>query len=132
MIVDLQEISIMYVESSSGVKGSEEAFRKLESKLLTLKGRKFFGLVFGIPPKDTYWACVALINSDNPPKIGLKTEVIPGGKYVQERINNWNNNLALIGKTFQKLASQYDIDTSRPSVEFYRSMRDMLVRLPVK
>ena len=132
MIIDLPEIKIMYVISNNGVSGSREAFNKLESHLQTLRGRKFYGLVFGIPPNDTYWAAVALIDSDNPDKEGLKTGIIPGGKYVQERINNWNEAILMVGQTFQKLTKQYPVDSSRPSVEFYRSMKDMLVRLPIK
>ncbi len=131
MIVDLPDVKIMYVVSSSGVSGSRRAFDKLESKLLTLKGRKFYGLVYGIPPIDTYWSAVALADADSPEKLGLKTGVIPAGKYVQERINNWNENVLIVGETFQRLAKQYKVDPSRPSVEFYRSMRDMLVRLPI-
>ena len=132
MIVDLPEIKIMYVVSKNGVVGSSQAFNKLESYLPTLKGRKFYGLVFGVPPNDTYWASVALIDLDNPEKEGMQIGAIPAGKYVQERINNWNNNTSLIGQTFQKISKQYTIDSSRPSIEFYRSMRDMLIRLPIK
>lgn len=132
MIIDLPEIKVMYVVSINGVADSREAFNKLESHLPTLKGRKFYGLVFGIPPNDTYWSAVALIDSDNPKKAGLKTGVIPGGKYVQERIKDWNSDTSKIGQTFQRLAKEYSVDSSRPSVEFYRSMRDMLVRLPIK
>ncbi len=132
MIVELSEIKIMYVVSTNGVVGSREAFDELESHLKTLKGRKFYGLVFGIPPDDTYWATVALIDSDNPEKEGLETGVIPAGKYVQERINNWNDNIPIIGQAFQRLAKQYSVDSSRPSVEFYRSMKDMLIRLPIE
>lgn len=132
MIVDLPEIKIMYVLSSQGVQGSKEAFDRLESKLPTLKGRKFYGLVFGAPPNDKYWAGVVLTDGDSPKELGFEIGVIPGGKYVQERVNNWHVSTRLIGETFQKLSKQYEVDFSRPSVEFYRSMRDMLVRLPIK
>lgn len=132
MIVNLPEIKIMYVESANGVTGSREAFNKLESYLTTLKGRKFYGLIFGIPPNDKYWAAVAITDTDSPQEVGLKTGVVPGGKYIQERINDWNNNLSMIGQTFQRLAKEYSVDSLRPSVEFYRSMSDMLVRLPIK
>jgi len=131
MIVDLPEIKIMYVQSENGVADSREAFNRLESKLPSLKGRKFYGLVFGIPPKNSYWAAVALIDSDEARKAGLRTGIIPGGKYVQERIKDWNENISKIGQTFQRLIKQNSVDSSRPSIEFYRSMRDMLVRLPI-
>lgn len=132
MIVEMKEVKIMYVVSANGVSGSRKAFDQLESHLQTLKGRKIYGIVFGIPPKETYWAAVALTGLDNPEKEGLKTGIIPAGKYVQERIDNWNDDISKIGKAFQKLAREYLVDPSRPSIEFYRSMKDMLVRLPIE
>lgn len=132
MISEFPEIKILYVKSQNGTMESRQAFDKLESKLPTLKGRKFYGLVFGIPPNDEYWASVELMPDDQPELWGFRTGSIPAGKYIQERIDNWNENTSLIGKTFQRLASQNETDATRPCVEFYRSMRDMLVRLPVK
>ncbi len=126
------EIKAMYIKSERGVIGSKQAFDKLESKLPTLKGRKFYGLVFGTPPNDEYWACVELTANDKPEEWGNLRGVVPAGKYLQERINNWNEDVTIIGKTFQRLASENETDKSRPCVEFYRSMKEMLVRLPVK
>lgn len=130
---DFPDVTIMYVKSDGGTGGSHQAFDKLESKLPTLKGRKFYGLVFGTPPNDEYWASVELISGDKPKEWGFQTGVIPGGKYVQERINDWNKDITVIGKTFQKLSEKHKhtVDSSRPFVEFYRSMHDMLVRLPI-
>ena len=103
----------------------------LESKLPTIKGRKFYGVVFGIPPGDEYWAGVELTPVDRPKEWGFQTGIIPGGKYVQERIKDWDNDITVIGKTFQKLSKEHMVDNTRPCVEFYRSMYDMLVRLPI-
>lgn len=132
MIITFPEIKVMYVKSDNGIAGGRKAFDKLESKLSTLKGRKFYGLVFGIPPNDEYRACVETEDENESSRLNLNTYIIPGGKFIQERIKNWNDNLHLIGETFQKLAHQYQVDNTRPSVEFYRSMRDMLITLPIK
>lgn len=122
----------MYVIADGGVGGSQEAFKKLESTLSTLRGRRFYGLVFGTPPHDIYWAAVAYLDTDNLTQEFLKIGVIPGGKYAQEKIKDWNSDILIIGKTFQRLSKQYTVDSSRPSVEFYRSMKEMLVLLPIK
>ncbi|OGP09911.1 MAG: hypothetical protein A2048_10665 [Deltaproteobacteria bacterium GWA2_45_12] len=132
VINDFPEIKVMYVESARGVRSSRPAFDKLESKLSSLKGRRFYGLVFGIPPNDKYWACVELTAEDKPEECGFRTGVVPAGKYLQERIDNWNENIAIVGKTFQRIARENETDPSRPCVEFYKSMKEMLVRLPVK
>ncbi len=129
---DFPEVKVMYVKSESGAKGARQAFDKLESNLPSLKGRKFYGLILGTPPNDEYWACVELTAEDKPKEWDFQIGVVPAGKYIQERIDNWNNDTSLIGKTFQKLAEENDLDKSRPCVEFYRSTRDMLIRVPVK
>jgi len=132
MIAELPSIKVMYVVSQKGVSGAQSAFNVLESKLPTLKGRKFYGAVFGIPPNEEYWACIELASGDVPETWGFKTGTIPGGKYEQERINNWNDNMNLIGEAFERLSKDNTVDRSRPQIEFYRSMRDMLVRVPIK
>ena len=131
MISEFTEVKVMYVKSDKGALGSSQAFDRLESKLPTLKGRKFYGLIFGVPPKDEYWASVELVANDQPDQWGFQTGSIPAGTYIQERINDWDKDVSIIGKTFHRLMRENKIDTSRPCVEFYRSMRDMLVRLPV-
>lgn len=132
MVTELPEIKVMYVVSEDGAAGARNAFDKLESNLPTLKGRKFYGVIFGIPPEDKYWASVELNESDKPDGISYIVGIIPGGKYARERINNWNENLNLIGEAFKQLSQKYEVDPSRPAIEFYRSMKDMLVRLPIK
>lgn len=132
MIAIFPEIKVMYVRSEKGIIGSKEAFDMLESKLTSLRGRKFYGLVFGTPPTEKYWACVAIDRDDETKAAGFEIYVIPAGKYAQEKINNWSQNLNQIGETFKRLSKEYEVDPSKPSVEFYRSTKDMLVRLPIK
>lgn len=130
LIVNLPPIKILYVPSKNGISGAEEAFTKLESSLPTLKNRKFYGLVFGSPPHETYCACVAQDNS-NEKVPGCKLGVIPGGKYAQERIYNWEKNTSLIGKTFKRLIDENTIDTKRPCVEYYHGTNYMNARIPI-
>lgn len=130
LVVDLPPVKILYIPSENGISGAEEAFTKLESSLPTLKNRKFYGLVFGAPPHETYWACVAFTRSDSAIS-GCKIGEIPGGKYVQERIYNWEKNIDALGKTFKRLTDENTIDSSRPCVEYYHGMNYMIVRIPI-
>jgi len=45
----VESVEVLCVESRSGVGGASSAFQKLESKLPTLKNRKFYGVLTRTP-----------------------------------------------------------------------------------
>ncbi len=126
------QIKVMYVKSSFGIKGSDKAFEDLENKLLSLKKRKFYGMVFGTPPNEEYWAGVEILDDHEPQKLNLPSWTIPGGKYIQEKLINWHKNIKMIGETFEKLSQQENVDNERPQIEFYRSSTELIIRVPIK
>ena len=79
MEVTLDDIHIIYIESATGVEGAPEAFRRLESLLPSLKGRK-------------------------------------------------------LPTTFAAMSEEFKnrVDASRPSIEFYRSQKELLLFLPIQ
>ena len=128
--VVLADIPVMYVESPTGLAGAAEAFDRLETRFATLRGRKFYGTF--VPPHGPYRACVAIAPHDDVAALGLPTWTIPGGTYRRGKVLNWMENLPEIGKTFARLSDGGVRDTTRPSIEFYRSARELVVFLPVK
>ena len=128
--VILQNIKVMKV-AVIGVKNSAKAFRQLESKLPTLRGRKFYGCLYGAPDTGKYEACVALIGLDDPEGMGLETGFVPGGKYLREKVKDWTGKEHLIAETFKKMGREANIDFSRPYIEFYKSQKELILFLPV-
>ncbi len=129
-IVEMRDIAVMYVVGETGRPVAEQApkaFKELEEKLPSLKGRKFYGIVLG----DKYRACVAIDPNDDPLSLPHPTWTLPGGKYVRRRIPNWDQHLDLIGPTCQTLRRRSDFDPSRPIIEYYRSQKELLVMVPV-
>jgi len=127
--VMLAEMPVMYVESSTGLAGAADAFDRLEAHFPSLKGRKFYGTFQ--PPAGPYRACTAVEPHDDATALGLPTWVIPGGKYRRQRLMNWQARIPEIGKTFQSMAQEGERDTSRPSIEFYRSEKEVVLFLPL-
>lgn len=115
-----------------GVKNSEKAFQKVESKLPFMKGRKFYGLLYGKPDDGEYFACVEVKSGDNPQAVGLEKREIPGGWYARKKIRYWYEDLKLIGKGFEELFESHSIDTNRPTIEYYRSERDLHIFVPIE
>ena len=130
-VVTLPDTVVMFVAGKAGepiAAQAPEAFKALEARLPSLRGRKFYGVVLG----DEYRACVAIDSTDDPRALPHPTWILPGGKYVRRRILDWEEHLDLIGPTFQALLRRPDVDRSRPCIEFYRSQKELLVMVPVQ
>jgi hypothetical protein len=130
-VVTLPDTVVMFVAGKAGkpiAAQAPEAFKALEARLPSLKGRKFYGVAL----RDEYRACVAIDSSDDPCALPHPTWILPGGKYVRRRIVNWEEHLELIGPAFQALLRRPDVDPSRPCIEFYRSQKELLVMVPVQ
>jgi len=127
-VVKTNNIDVWCVPAT-GVINSGEVFRKLESKLSTLKGRKFYGALLGSPEEGVYRACVAKKLTDN--FKGLEGWAIPGGKYLRAKIKDWEKHLELIGPTFKDMTKGQNVDNSRPYIEFYRSQKKLILLLPI-
>jgi hypothetical protein len=132
MEISLESISVMFVESPSGPQGSGEAFSKLEAGFHSLKGRKFYA-TFQYPD-GPYRACVAIEKGDNPAALGLEVGVIPGGKYARGKLENWTERPWEIPDEFTRLSEAYRgrVDLSRPSIEFYKSQKELILLLPIR
>lgn len=127
-IQELQDIETMCVRADGGPETSKVAFDKLESKLDTLKGRKFYGAL----QNGVYRACVELTDADEPEKHGFERYTIPGGRYAREKIDDWIQHIPEIPKTFEDMKSQFNEDETRPGLEFYRSQKELILFLPIK
>lgn len=132
MEISLEPISVMFVESPSGPEGSGEAFSKLEAGFHSLKGRKFYA-TFQYPD-GPYRACVAIEKGDNPAAPGFEVGVIPGGSYARGKLENWSDRPLEILEEFDKLSEAYRgrFDPSRPSIEFYKSQKELILLLPIR
>jgi len=133
-LVELQDIPVMRVRADMKGKGPSEAMQILESRLPTLRGRKFYGTFLMLPDGEEYYACVARVESDDPLKMQLETGVIPGGKYARRKIMNWEKVIrdGQLPKLFHEFAIAHDTDPSRPSIEFYRSQNELQIYVPVR
>jgi hypothetical protein len=125
--VTLDPIRVMWVKAERGLSGVGEAWSTLESKLPSLKGRKFYGTYHD----NVYRACVAIIDEKEAETFGLPTWTIPGGKYVREKVADYRSRVEVIAETFEAMAKECGADRSRPEVEFYKSQSEIILLLPI-
>jgi len=129
----------MRVRADMKGKGPSVAFNLLESKLPSLKGRKFYG-AFRIlaSGEEEYYACVAKNEGDDPERMLLESGLIPGGKYAKRKIVGWEKivregRLPAVFQEFVESHEPYvDHDEIRPALEFYRSREELLLFMPMK
>lgn len=130
-IVTAKDVPVMYVAGQRGrpiAEQAPEAFKRLEAKLPSLRGRKFYGVLVG----DEYRACVAIDSKDDASSLPHPTWTIPGGRYVRRKIESWEEKLHLIALSFDELRQRPDFDQTRSCVEYYRSQKDLLLMVPIR
>jgi hypothetical protein len=125
--VTLDPIRVMWVKAERGLSGVGEAWSMLESKLPSLKGRKFYGAYHD----NVYRACVAIIDEKEAETFGLPIWTIPGGRYVRERVADYRSRVEVIAETFEAMSKEFRADRSRPEVEFYKSQSEIVLLLPI-
>jgi hypothetical protein len=99
-ILTIDDIPVMYVAGTKGRPIPEQdpaAFRKLESNLPSLKGRRFYG----VEVDDEYRACVGIIENDDRSSLPHPAWIIPGGKYVRRKIKNWEEHIDWIEPAYE-------------------------------
>lgn len=132
-VVIRREVQVLRVPADMKGRGPKGAFTALESKLSTLRGRKFFGTIRHSGDDEEYHACVEKLPEEDPGALGLELATIPGGKYVRRRVRDWEAVVAA-GKMKEisaEFARGYVLDPTRPSVEYYRSMTELHLLLPL-
>jgi hypothetical protein len=131
--VERSDVRVLRVRADMKASGPAGAMRMLESKLPSLKGRKFYGAFRLLDDGEEYFACVERLPTDDPHGMGLDVGVIPGGLYVRRKLSDWEKIIAAgkLGEHFHELIVTHQFDRSRPEVEYYRSMSELHLLLPV-
>jgi len=131
--VERADVEVLRVLADWKGGGPAEAMQRLESKLPSLRGRKFYGAFRLLPEGEEYFACVEKFATDDPRAMGLDVGIIPGGLYARRKIFDWDKVIAAgqLGTIFRGMVAQYPLDPSRPEIEYYRSMKELHLLVPV-
>jgi hypothetical protein len=122
----------MCLKSPDGPSSAEDTFRRLESHLSSLKGRKFYGLSKLENGNLTYLACVNMEKDDDGDINGGQIIILEKGTYVREKISDWKKNLEQIPAVIDRVAAESTVNSERYVIEFYRSERELFLLIPIK
>lgn len=124
-IVDLPDVNLGVSRADKFPEGIMAAWETLESKLPSLKGRRFYGLTVCEGDGLAYFAGVETADDEEIARLGLPAMAIKGGRYARAKLTDWQNHKDEIGKVFDQLMQDYDMDPNGASIEFYRSQSEL-------
>ncbi len=108
------------------------AWQNLESKLSSLKGRKFYGVCCEEKSGAVYYAGLEPIDVKEIESLGLPTLTVKGGKYARAKLSDWHNHTDQIGPILDDLRKTFPTDPTRPVLEHYRSHSELHLLAPLE
>lgn len=133
-IVTQPKLRLITSRSAKFPEGNRAAFRSLESHLKSLKGRKFYGLVYGTGDSMDYYAGLLPDNEIEERRfadLGFPIIGIEGGRCARMKLLDWTSKTDQIGPLIGAMIEQFGIDPSRPQMEYYRSLSELHLLLPI-
>ena len=85
-IVDLPDSRLIVTHADEFPSGIETAWDRVESRLSSLKGRKFYGVALCGEPQMLHYAGVEPASEEEVSLLGLATMIVKGGKYARAKL----------------------------------------------
>jgi hypothetical protein len=130
-IVDLPDLRLMVVCADEFPSGIKAAWDRLESKLSSLKGRKFYGVSRCEGSQMVYFAGVEPVSDEEVTALGLPTMTIKGGKYARAKLSDWSDHTDKIGQMFGELMRDFPMAPDGWALEYYRSQSEVHLLVPL-
>ena len=130
-LVNQPNIELVVCRATEFPAGITDSWQRLESKLASLKGRKFYGLTFFEDGQLVYYAGLQPIDEREINTLGFPTMKLKGGKYARVKLMDWNKHADEIGPIFDELMEEFKKDPEGPTVEFYRSQTELHLMIPI-
>lgn len=130
-IVDQAAIELVLCRANEFPAGIKDSWRRLEARLSSLRGRKFYGLTYFENGELVYYAGVQPLNEEEAASLGFPRITLKGGKYARVKLMDWNKYADEIGPIFDELMEEYKKDPNGPTVEFYRSQSELHLMIPI-
>ena len=107
------------------------AWRTLESRLSSLKGRKFYGVCCNESSRTVYYAGLVPLDETEIEQLGLSTFEVKAARYVRVKLSDWHQHTDQIPAIFDDLERNFPTDSSRPVLEHYRSHTELYLLAPL-
>ena|SRR5262245_7294285 len=131
-IVQITDLSLVVVRADKDREPEiKAAWRTLESKLTSLKGRKFYGVCQNEGDGMVYYAGLEPLSPEEVQQLALPTLFLKGGKYVRVKLSDWPRHTDQISSIVEELKKSFCTDPARPLLEHYRSHSELHLLAPL-
>lgn len=133
-LIDQPALRLIVAPPKSFPDGVPGAFSELEKPLESLRGRKFYGLAYTTSEPMEYLAGLVPADAEEETRfamLGFSIKDVPGGPCARVKIVDWRSKLDQLAPMFREMISEYGYDSTRPQMEFYRSLKELHLLLPV-
>jgi hypothetical protein len=130
-IVDQPDIQLAVCRAAEFPAGIKDSWERLESRLASLRGRKFYGLTFFEEGQLVYYAGLEPMDENESVSLGFPMMTLKGGKYARVKLMDWPEHADEIGPILGELMEAYEKDAQGPTVEFYRSQSELHLMIPL-
>lgn len=120
-IVDQPARQLAVVRAETFPDGIGAAWKDLESRLASLKGRRFYGVTELHQGSLVYYAGLEPKDGDEVVALGLPTMEVPGGRYARVKLMDWMEKSSEIPGIFGQLFRDHETHPLNIAVEYYRS-----------
>ncbi|MGE5373611.1 MAG: hypothetical protein ACM3XO_01045 [Bacteroidota bacterium] len=107
-IISQPDVQLVVCRASEFPAGIKDAWDRLEAKLASLKGRKFYGLTFFEEGQLVYYAGLESKDEHEIASLGFPTIILKGGDYARVRLMDWTSHTDEISPIFGDLMEQSD------------------------
>ena len=130
-LLNLPDIQLVVCRATEFPAGIQAVWDQLESKLPSLRGRKFYGLTFREDEGLAYYAGLEPLDEDEIVRLGFPTMTLRSGQYARVKLLEWTKHADRISEIFGELMEQFKKDPAGPTVEFYRSQSELHLMIRV-
>jgi len=119
------DVQVMCVTATSFPDGVMNAYQKLQSIVMDSKERRYFGISHPIQDGSIlYKACTEQKYENEADQLGLELFTIKAGNFASIYIENHMQDPQSIGKAFQELLKNPNIDQQGYCLEIYKNFED--------
>lgn len=131
-----KDIQVFCVKAASFPDGVADAHHKIHDLVPFIpnvsKPRRFFAVSWRENGEIVYFAAAEQLEDGEAEKYNCMPFTIRKGEYMSETLQNYMENIPMIGQTFAKLLALPDLDPNGYCLEMYLNPKDILLMVPLK